>query len=190
MERNKKTKKSIKINKNFVKIAVVLIIVGLIAFGVFNLLAKKRFVNDKNLKPITEEQKKKTEERISNLKKLEDESRLMMKEHENKKIYEVPEPGKLIEKENPNPKSKEELKKELEEENKRSIERWNEEKDKNVKKAKDLLKKELKSDNYNLNIMQVLNDSEVLISVTNPNTTETYAIYKVDIKREYVDLEG
>ena len=73
MERNKKTKKSIKINKNFVKIAVVLIIVGLIAFGVFNLLAKKRFVNDKNLKPITEEQNKKTEERISNLKKLEDE---------------------------------------------------------------------------------------------------------------------
>ena len=136
MERNKKTKKSIKINKNFVKIAVVLIIVGLIAFGVFNLLSKKRFVNDKN------------------------------------------------------PKSKEELKKELEEENKRSIERWNEEKDKNVKKAKELLKKELKSDNYNLNIMQVLNDSEVLISVTNPNTTETYAIYKVDIKREYVDLEG
>ena len=61
---------------------------------------------------------------------------------------------------------------------------------KNVKKAKELLKKELKSDNYNLNIMQVLNDSEVLISVTNPNTTETYAIYKVDIKREYVDLEG
>ena len=82
------------------------------------------------------------------------------------------------------------MKKELEEENKRSIERWNEEKDKNVKKAKELLKKELKSDNYNLNIMQVLNDSEVLISVTNPNTTETYAIYKVDIKREYVDLEG
>ena len=165
MERNKKTKKSIKINKNFVKIAVVLIIVGLIAFGVFNLLSKKRFVNDKNLKPITEEQKKKTEERISNLKKLADD---------------------LLEA----VRISEELKKELEEENKRSIERWNEEKDKNVKKAKELLKKELKSDNYNLNIMQVLNDSEVLISVTNPNTTETYAIYKVDIKREYVDLEG
>ena len=168
-------------------LAVTILLIILVAGALWMFVFKKSANKNYNFSENKEYQA--AQESISRYKDATKDSLASSLKFQDEQTLEIKENGETEWVKNPNPKSEEEIKKEVEETIKRSIERWNEDKEENTKVALELIKKELKDTKNEYQIIDILSDREVIIQVVNPDTTELIGLYKVDIVREYVDKQ-